>query len=80
MACDCGRVEHGLHDFGRRIDLADADDALVGVDADHQVVLAAVGNGAVDARLAQDDGFDFGDLHCASLSSSLIIDNQWIIA
>ena len=80
MACESGASMTAFDDLGRRVDLADADDALVGVDADDQVVLAAVGNGAVDGRLPQDDRFDLGDLHRASLSVGIIIDNFMIIA
>ena len=60
------RVEDRFHDLRRGIDLADADDAFVGVDAHDEVVLAAVGDGAVDHGLPQDDGFDFGDLHAGA--------------
>jgi hypothetical protein len=59
-----GRIENGLHDLGGGIHFADARDAFVGMDADDQVVLAAVGDGTVDDRLAQDDGLDFRDFHC----------------
>ena len=38
------RLDHRLGDVGRGIDLADADDAGIGVDADDQRVLAAVGD------------------------------------
>ncbi len=58
-----GCLDERLHELGRRVDLADAGDALVGVDADDEVVLAPVGDAVVHDRLPQDDGLDVGDLH-----------------
>ena len=60
------RLDERPHELGRRVDLADPRDALVGVDADDEVVLAAVGDAVVHDRLAQDDGLDVGDLHGGS--------------
>ena len=50
---------------GRRIDLADADDAGVGVDLDDQRLLAAVA-ALVDIGQTQVDRFDAGDFHGAA--------------
>src|SRR5207249_391197 len=58
-----GRLDDGLDHFGGRIDLADTDDARVGVYAHDQVILSAVGDALVECRLAQDDGLDVSDLH-----------------
>ena len=60
------RLDERLHELGRRVDLADPGDPLVGVDADDEVVLAPVGDPVVHDRLAQDDGLDVGDLHVES--------------
>ena len=45
------RVDDCPRDLRRRVDLADAVDALVRSDANDQVVLAAIGDRAVEARL-----------------------------
>src|SRR6185436_4349981 len=63
-------LDEGGNGLGGRVDLADADDALVGRDPDHEIVLAAVGDPVVHGRLAQDDGLDLGDLHACSLDSA----------
>ena len=63
IACELGRLHERAHGLGRRVDLADAGDALVGVDEDDEVVLAAVGDVVVQRRLTQDDRLDVGDLH-----------------
>ena len=52
--------------LGRRVDLADAGEPLVGVDQDDEVVLAAVGDALVDSGLPQDDGLDIGDLQAVA--------------
>ena len=57
------RLDERLHELGRRVDLPDPRDPLVGRDADDEVVLAPVGDSVVHDRLAQDDGLDVGDLH-----------------
>ena len=49
-------------------------DALVGVDADDQVVLAAVGDARRRRRLPQDDGLDLGDLHGSLLAGGMADD------
>ena len=46
------RLDERLDELGRRVDLADARDALVGVDPDDQVVLAAVCDSLVHLRLS----------------------------
>ena len=55
-------IDDRFHHRRQRIDLAEAGDPLIGLDADQQRVLAAVGLGDVHLRLAQDDGLDIGDL------------------
>ena len=50
-------------DVGGGVDLADPDDALVGVHEDDEVVLAPVRDPVVDGRLSEDDRLDVGDLH-----------------
>ena len=65
MAWEFGRVDGGCDDLGRRVDLADPDDALVGVDPHDQVVLAAIGDRVVDVGLPQNDRLDLGNLHRA---------------
>ncbi len=54
---------------GRRVDLADAGDPLVGVDQDDEVVLAAVRNPLVHGGLPQDNGLDIGDLQAGLLGT-----------
>ena len=66
-ACELGACDERLHELGRRVDLADPGDPLVGVDPDDEVVLAPVGDPLVHDRLSQDDGLDIGDLHGALL-------------
>jgi hypothetical protein len=56
------RLDDGPGDVGGRIDLADADDAGVGVDLDDERLLAAVA-ALVDLGEAQVDRLDAGDLH-----------------
>ena len=63
-------LDEGGDGLRGRVDLADADDALVGRDPDHEIVLAAVGDPVVHGRLTQDDGLDLGDLHACSLDSA----------
>ena len=46
------RLHEGLDELGRRVDLADPGDPLVGVDPDDQVVLAAVCDSLVHLRLS----------------------------
>jgi hypothetical protein len=58
-------VDGGLDDLRRRVDFADADDPLVGVDAHDQVVLAAIRDRVVDVGLPQNDRLDLGNLHRA---------------
>ncbi|MFO1047339.1 MAG: hypothetical protein U1E52_05500 [Geminicoccaceae bacterium] len=59
-----GRFDHRLGDVRRGIDLAYADDAGIGVDADDQRVLAAVGDVGIDrAGRPQQDGLNLGDQH-----------------
>ena len=62
-----GRLDRRLHHLGGGVDLADADEALVGDDAHDEGVLRAVRD--VPGRLvpAEDDGFDVGDPHVVSL-------------
>jgi hypothetical protein len=60
------RVDDCPRDLRRRVDLADAVDALVRADANDQVVLAAIGDRAVEAGLPDDDRFDVGDPHEAA--------------
>src|SRR5207248_202740 len=57
-----GRLDDGAGDVRGGIDLADADEARVGVDLDDEGLLAAVA-ALVDLGQAQVDGFDAGDLH-----------------
>ena len=64
MACELGALHERRDGLGRRVDLADAGDPLVGVDADDEVVLAAVGDPLVHGGLPQNDGLDIGDLQC----------------
>ena len=47
-----GRVDERADGLRRRVDLADAGDALVGLDEDDQIVLAPVGDAVVEHRLA----------------------------
>ena len=61
-----GGVDEGRDGFWCRVDLADARQALVGVDQDDEVVLAAVGDALVDSGLPQDDGLDIGDLQAVA--------------
>ena len=63
---------------GARVDLADARDPLVGVDADDEVVLAAVGDPLVHDGLPQDDRFDIGDLHGSYDHKAAIVDHLTI--
>ena len=60
-----GRLDDRLGHEGRRIDLADADDAGVGVHLDDQRLLAAVA-ALVDDGEAKMDRFDAGDFHACS--------------
>ena len=69
IACEPGAVHEGRDGLGRRVDLADAGDPLVGVDQDDEVVLAAVGNALVHGGLPQDDGLDIGDLQAGLLGT-----------
>ena len=62
ILCDSGASMIALATSGGRIDLADADDAGVGVDLDDERLLAAVA-ALVDVGQAQVDGFDAGDFH-----------------
>ena len=65
-----GRGVHERRDrVGRRVDLADAGDPLVGVDQDDEIVLAAVRNPLVHGGLPQDDGLDIGDLQAGLLGT-----------
>ena len=57
-----GRLDERAHRLGRRVDLADAGDALVGVDEDDEVVLAAVGDAVVEHGLTEDHRLDVRDL------------------
>jgi hypothetical protein len=61
------RVDDRAYRLGRGVDLADAGDALVGVDEDNQIVLAAVGDRVVERGLAEDDRLDVGDLQLRTL-------------
>ena len=70
-----GRRDERVHGLGRRVDLADADDALVGVHPDDQIVLAAVRDPVVQHGLAQDDGLDIGDLQTSSCGRRTLIVN-----
>ena len=65
IACELV-AEQRVDGLGRRVDLADAGDALVRVDLDDEIVLAAVGDPVVQHGLAQDDGLDVGDLQTSS--------------
>jgi hypothetical protein len=47
-------------------DFANPDDVRVGEHAHDQIVLTAVGNPFIQARLAQDNGVDLSDLHLGS--------------
>ena len=61
-----GCVNDGLGDGRRRVDLAEADDARIGVNLDDQRFLAAV-TAFVDVRQPQMDGFHLGNFHgCSS--------------
>ena len=69
-----GRVHERRDGLGRRVDLADAGDPLVGVDQDDEIVLAAVRDPLVHGGLPQDDGLDIGDLQaCLPLAAGLSI-------
>src|SRR4051794_34993317 len=57
------RLHQRAHRLGRGVDLADAGDALVRVDEDDEIVLAAVGDGVVERGLAEDDRLHVSDLH-----------------
>ena len=57
-----GHVDEGLGDGRRRVGLAVAADTLVGVDADDEGVLGAVG-AQLDLGQAQVDRLDVGDAH-----------------
>ena len=46
------RLHERLHELGRRVDLADPGDALVGVDPDDEIVLAPVCDPLVHNRLS----------------------------
>ena len=62
--CEAGASIIALATDGRGIDLAEADDAVVGVDAHDQAVLAAVGDGGIDgAGRPQQDRLNLGDPH-----------------
>ena len=50
-------------DVRRRVRLADADDALVGVHLDEEGVLRPVGTACVDLVQTEHNGLDIGDLH-----------------
>ena len=63
-------VDRALHGHRVGIDLADAGDAGVGLDAHDQGVLAAVAL-ELDLRLAEVDGFDASDFHDVNLDHSV---------
>src|SRR5262249_14791120 len=58
-----GRLDKRAHRLGGGVDLADAGDALVGVDENHGVVLTAVRDRVVDRRLTEDYRLADRDLH-----------------
>ena len=58
-----GHRDDLARDVGRRVTLADAGDALVGVHAHDERVLGPVGSGRVDVAGAQHQRLDLGDLH-----------------
>ena len=64
------RLDAGPCDPGVEVGLADAADALVGVDLDDDVVLVAAGRFALVGGIEQDMAVDPGDLHCGSVSTT----------
>ena len=58
-----GHLDHRPGQVRRRVRLPDPDEALVGVHADEECVLGAVGAIDVDLGKANDDRFDVGDAH-----------------
>ena len=58
-----GHLDDRPRQVRRGVRFADADDPLVGVDADEERVLGPVGATRVDVRETQDDRLDGGDLH-----------------
>ena len=65
-------VDDGLGHGRRGIDLAEADQALVGVHADDQGVLCPVGARVVHLRQPQGNSLNLGNLHRTSCLLSLL--------
>ena len=67
------RVDDRLDRLWGGVHLADPGDALVRMDHDYEVVLAAVRNRCVERRGANHDGLDVGNQQDLSLLSSAVI-------